>query len=392
MPLAIVSWSPKCLNVKYCDGICSHSVYPMKDIAMINNKMMGTGIGNYSFNLYHNLRKISNRTIDFITLDTTAEDNYGSSMKIFAQKLKRIADHVRFIRKVSHSYKLYHVLNPNLGMLFSKHRPSIVTVFDIAALVPQVSREIIEQSSGLDIPLVLAMQLNMRFVRNADRILCMSNYTKNDLNSLLGIEGKRIIVGYPGIDRSVFTPRNKMRARQDLGLPLNRKILLHVGTDEPRKNSKTLIQAFHIVKKKIPEVVLVKIGGMREQTRKLILDLGLDQSVLYYKKVPDVSLYYNAADLFVFPSYYEGFGYPAAEAMASGCPVIAGNSSSVTEVVGKAGILFEPSDVITLYESICQVLSDPSMVSTMVKEGLEQVKMFDWKKCAETTLNAYETL
>jgi alpha-1,3-rhamnosyl/mannosyltransferase len=265
-------------------------------------------------------------------------------------------------------------------------------VFDIAALIPNVSKDIVIQSYGLDIPLVLAMQINMWFVKSADRILCMSNYTKKDLTSILGIDNRRIIVGYPGIDRAQFRPRDKMKVRQKLGLPLNRRIILHVGTDEPRKNTKTLIQAFRRIKKSLPDTILVKVGGMRETTRRLIMTLGLLQSVLYYRKVPNIELYYNAADILLFPSYYEGFGYPVAEAMASGCPVIAGDSSSVTEVVGKAGLLFPPFDVVTLHEMTIQALTDSSMSSVMIKEGLEQVKKFDWTKCAETTLEAYETL
>jgi glycosyltransferase involved in cell wall biosynthesis len=105
-----------------------------------------------------------------------------------------------------------------------------------------------------------------------------------------------------------------------------------------------------------------------------------------------VAPFYNAADLFVFPSYYEGFGYPAAEAMASGCPVIAAQSSSLIEVVGSGGLLFPPFDTVALYETISQVLTDSNMRSVMIKEGLEQVKNFDWKECAEKTLETYEDL
>ena len=287
---------------------------------------------------------------------------------------------------------MYHLLNPNLGIILPKLHPSVVTVHDISVFKRAVSSDIIAKSYGLELPLLLSIQLNMLFIKSADRILCMSNHTKNDLTSVLGIEEKRITVSYPGIDKQVFKPRDKLKARLSLSLPLHRRILLHVGTDEPRKNTATLIEAFYLIKKRIPDAVLVKIGGMRETTRKLIFARGLGDSVIYLNKVPDVAPYYNAADVFVFPSYYEGFGYPAAEAMASGCPVVAADSSSVTEVVGRGGILFPPFDVEALYETIIQVLTDSSKTDVMVSEGLEQVKKFDWKKCAETTLATYETL
>jgi len=364
----------------------------MKDILLINNKAKGTGIGTYSFNLYENLKKISRRNLEFITLNSRSEDDSGSALKSFPQNIKKLMLHLEFLRKIPHSYKVYHVLNPNLGIMLSKLHPSVVTVHDISVLKRSVTEDITAKSYGLELPLLLSMQLNMRFIKNADRILCMSNYTKNDLTSVLGIEEKRVTVSYPGIDRQLFKPRDKLKARLSLNLPLNRRILLHVGTDEPRKNTATLIEAFYLVKKKIPDAILVKIGGMREATRKLILARRLGDSVIYFNKVLSVAPFYNAADLFVFPSYYEGFGYPAAEAMASGCPVIAGDSSSVTEVVGRGGMLFPPFDVTILCETITQMLTDSSKSTVMINEGLEQVKKFDWKKCAETTLAVYETL
>jgi glycosyltransferase involved in cell wall biosynthesis len=363
----------------------------MKDILLINNKPKATGIGNYSFSLYENLKKITNRNIDFITLASSFADS-GSAIKVFPQNIKKIAGHAAFLRQIPRSYKVYHVLSPNIGILLPRLQPSVVTVHDVLVLKNKIKKDILAKSYGLELPLVLGMQLNMQFVKKADRVLCMSNYTKNDLISTLGIENKRITVTYPGIDTQLYHPRDRWESRKSLNLPSNKRIILHVGTDEPRKNSATLIEAFHLVRKKIPEVILVKIGGMREATRKLILSRGLADSVIHLKKVPSVAPYYNAADVFVFPSYYEGFGYPAAEAMASGCPVIAADSSSLSEVVGEGGVLFPTFDVIVFQDLMMQVLTDAGKAADTARKGLEQAKKFDWKKCAETTLAVYETL
>lgn len=364
----------------------------MKDVLLINNKAKATGIGAYSFSLYDNLKKISKRNIDFITLNSFFQDDRELAIADFPKNIGKLIDHVGFLRKISPSYKLYHLLNPNLGIILTKHHPSVVTVHDIALLNPDAAKDVVAKSFGLDIPSTLAMRLNMSFIKSADRILCLSNYTMNDLTFLLGIEKKRVTVTYPGLDKQLFMPRDKLNARHSLGLPTSRRIILHVGTDEPRKNIKTLLEAFSLVKKRNPEAVLVKIGAMREATRKLISARQLGNSVIHYQKVPSVAPFYNAADLFVFPSYYEGFGYPAAEAMASGCPVIAAQSSSLIEVVGSGGFLFPPFDTVALYETISQVLTDSNMRNVMIKEGLEQVKKFDWKKCAEKTLETYEDL
>ena len=364
----------------------------MKDILLINNKPKTTGIGRYGFSLFENLKKITTRDIDFVTLNASLQEEKASTIKAFPQSLAKLLNHMGFASKKPGDYNLYHLLNPNLGIMLANLHPSVVTVHDLSIFKRHVTKAIISESYGLEIPQLLAMQLNMRYIRDADRVLCMSNYTKKDVISVLGVESKRITVTYPGIDRELFKPRDKLEARRSLGLPLNRRIVLHVGTDEPRKNTRTLIEALAWVKKRIPDVVFVKVGGMRETTRKLVSALELSASVIHFERTANVAPFYNAADLFAFPSYYEGFGYPTAEAMASGCPVVAANSSSVTEVVGAGGILFPPLDVAALREIILQALTDPAGNAALVREGLEQVKKFDWKTCAKATLATYETL
>jgi glycosyltransferase involved in cell wall biosynthesis len=364
----------------------------MKDILLINNKAKGTGIGTYGYSLYENLKKITPRSIDFLTLNSPANPESNSAVKNFPQSMRKLLDHSGFLFKIPRSYKIYHILNPNLGVLLPTLHPSVVTVHDVAVLKREVSREIMTVSHGLEIPLVLGMQINMNFIKNADRILCVSNYTKNDLTSILGIKSKRITVTYPGIDHQRFRPRDKLAARRSLGLPLNKPILLHVGTDEPRKNVKTLVDAFAQVKKTIPDLVFVKVGGMREETKRLISKRQLEDSTIHFRRALNVAPFYNAADLFVFPSYYEGFGFPVVEAMASGCPMIAADSSSVTEVVGGGGLLLPPFDTVAFSGAILQVLTDSDKRAAMVEAGLEAAKRFSWEKCAVATLETYKTL
>jgi glycosyltransferase involved in cell wall biosynthesis len=364
----------------------------MKDILLINNKPRGTGIGAYSFSLCDSLKKQSERNIDFMTLNPTSNGDNDSGIKGFPLSIMKLRDHFRFTSKAPAAYKVYHLLSPNLGMMLPKLHPSVVTVHDISVFKSFVIKDIVAKSRGLEIPQLLSIQFNMRFIKKADRILCVSNYTKNDVASVLGVEKKRMTVTYPGLDRQLYLPRDKLDARRSLGLPLNKPVLLHVGTDEPRKNFGTLLEAFRVIKKRVPDAVLVKVGGLREETKKLILDLELKEAVIHHKKVPNAALFYNAADLFVFPSYYEGFGYPVAEAMASGCPVIAADSTSVTEVVGSGGVLFPPFNVAALAETIIQVLADSNRKAALIREGLEQAKKFDWEKCAQATLGVYKTL
>jgi glycosyltransferase involved in cell wall biosynthesis len=120
--------------------------------------------------------------------------------------------------------------------------------------------------------------------------------------------------------------------------------------------------------------------------------LNLQEDVIFTGYVPkeDLVKFYNLADLFVYPSLYEGFGLPPLEAMACGCPVITSNTSSLPEVVGDAGIMVNPYDVNELVKVMYEVLTNEGLKKELSKKGLERAKLFDWKKTAEETWKAYE--
>ena len=124
----------------------------------------------------------------------------------------------------------------------------------------------------------------------------------------------------------------------------------------------------------------------------LIEELNLKNEVIFTDYVSDEYLVkiYNAADLFVYPSLYEGFGLPPLEAMACACPVITSNTSSLPEVVGDAGIMIDPNDVDSLTESMLKILTDNQLREEMSRKSLERAKMFSWKKTARETWKVYE--
>jgi len=134
-------------------------------------------------------------------------------------------------------------------------------------------------------------------------------------------------------------------------------------------------------------------GWLYEEIFATVEQLGLEEKIVFPGFVADEHLpaLYNLADLFVFPSLYEGFGLPPLEALACGTPVITSNASSLPEVVGQAGLMVEATDVEALAEAMKRVLEDDALREGMVIKGLEQAKKFTWEKAAAKLLNLYET-
>ncbi|GAI86912.1 unnamed protein product, partial [marine sediment metagenome] len=141
----------------------------------------------------------------------------------------------------------------------------------------------------------------------------------------------------------------------------------------------------------------VKVGyarseRYRQSTLKVINELGLHEDVSFtgYLSDEEVALYYSNARCLLFPSLYEGFGFPALEAMACGCPVITSDNSSLPEVVGDAGVMVNPYDTDSLAQAMREVLTNSKLRDDMVRKGLEQSKKFSWERAAEQTQEVYE--
>ncbi|MCP4268618.1 MAG: glycosyltransferase family 4 protein, partial [Candidatus Brocadiaceae bacterium] len=164
---------------------------------------------------------------------------------------------------------------------------------------------------------------------------------------------------------------------------------MNVGTLEPRKNIVTLIKAFKKLRERgLRDYKLVVAGGKGWLYKQILEEIGnsdISQSILYLGVVSDKDLpeLYNCADLFVYPSLYEGFGLPTLEAMACGIPVITSNTSSLPEVVGDAGIMVDPTDVNSLSDAMCKVLKDKELRLRMRNMGLERSKLFSWNNTAK---------
>jgi glycosyltransferase involved in cell wall biosynthesis len=172
--------------------------------------------------------------------------------------------------------------------------------------------------------------------------------------------------------------------------------ILSVGVLQPRKNLPRLVEAYGRIAKEIPQhlVLVGKEGWAFEALRRRVAQSGVASRIHFTGYVADADLppLYAAADLFVYPSLYEGFGLPPLEAMACGTPVVTSNTTSLPEVVGSAAVTVEPTDTAALAAAVAEVLSSTEKRAELIERGFARVRQFSWERTARETVGVYESL
>lgn len=222
-------------------------------------------------------------------------------------------------------------------------------------------------------------------VERSSRILTDSEFSKREIVELLKVPGRKISV-VPGAPSLLCESVDFTKLSRETGI--HYPFLLYVGTIEPRKNIARLLRAFDLLKERhrIPHQ-LVLAGGRgwgTEEIYRTAEEISYAQDVVFTGYISDAeknALYQNA-DIFLFPSVYEGFGIPPLEAMHHGCPVVCSNAASLPEVVGDAAELVDPLDIESIAAGIWRVLSDQAYAQSLVKRGYCQAKKFTWEASA----------
>jgi glycosyltransferase involved in cell wall biosynthesis len=236
-----------------------------------------------------------------------------------------------------------------------------------------------------------------RFAHETDAILAYSEATRRDVERLLDAPADKVTVAPMAVDEG-FEPMDRAEAqaavRREWGVAA--PFLLFVSTLEPRKNVVGLLEGFARLRDRIPHS-LVLIGGVGWKAEPIFeaLDrLRLGDRVVRPGYVPHrrLPVWYAAADAFVFPTLYEGFGLPLLEALACGCPVVASNSSSVPEVTGGAALLCGPDDTEALAANVLRVLEDDALRADLVDRGRAHAARYSWRAMAEATWGVYQRL
>ncbi len=229
----------------------------------------------------------------------------------------------------------------------------------------------------------------------AAALLAVSESTRQDAIRLLKIPPQKISTTRLGYDPQyvrIEDPAYLEQVRRKYHLPAH--FLLHVGTLEPRKNHSTLLKAFDIIAQSNAEIALVLVGGAGWNARQIAQQIktlrhGKRIHWLGYADSHDMPALYRLAEVFVYPSIYEGYGLPVLEAMACGAPTITSTVSSMPEIIGDAGLLVSPENPAELSAAIARLLEDKVFAAELTQKAQIRAKEFTWRKTAEQTLHIY---
>ncbi len=351
-----------------------------------------TGIGIYLKHLLEALQKIDHKNYYYLLSNGPIDFNVTNEkwVKIGGMCRKKLISTI-WIQSLAPilSFKLNLDLfwgpRHNLPLFLPFKVKTVLTIHDVVHRL---------HPNTMAIQNLMVERLLMRWsLLRADCIITDSRSTAKDIQKNYNIDPKKIHTIHLGIpvlsnSRVIVGNANKL---------LNRKYFLFVGTIDPRKNFERILKAFEWIEPQQYNVHLVLVGGEGWKNKtfwKLLKMHPLRQYIHYtgYVDRGELTSYYRNALCLLFPSLYEGFGFPIVEAMACGTPVISSNISSMPEIAGDAAILVDPYDVGALAEAMHKVLIDAKLREGLAKKGFERVKKFSWEQCAMETLKVFSLL
>jgi glycosyltransferase involved in cell wall biosynthesis len=266
----------------------------------------------------------------------------------------------------------------------------VVTVYDL--IQKKFYKDFYKSSKGAD----AFIERQMKCIKSADAIIAISENTKKDILEYSNVPESKIMVTYLAVSedfrKATEDEKNAIRNKYNL----NKPFIIYVGLRERYKNFITLLKAYSKWGKS-QDFELVCVGGRKVFSKDeiaIIKNARIENSVRLLTGISDkeIMALYSSAHVFVYPSLYEGFGFPPLEAMNCGTPVIVANTSSIPEIVGDAGIYFDPLSEEELITCLDQITYSADLSKQLIEKGLERAKLFNWENTAKETYKIYKSL
>jgi glycosyltransferase involved in cell wall biosynthesis len=363
------------------------------DAHSVGNQLAGNET--YAVNLIEALAEVdqSNQYTLYVTRQS-AIDRFANRWPNF--KVKRTAPHTPLVRiPVTLSAELRR--NP-VDVLHVQYTAPPLAPCPVVVTIHDLSFEHLPETFNRRSRAQLRLTVR-RTARKAAQILTLSEFSRRDILDTYRIAPDRVSVT-PAAAPSHFKPiedETELRKIREI-YGIERDYILSVSSIQPRKNLIRLIEAYSCLRGlrpegKLPQLVLVgKRAWLDNETFRAAQRHSANNDIAFtgYVAEKDLPALYSGATCFVYPSFFEGFGLPILEAMQCGAPVLGGNRTSIPEVVGNAGLLFDPFNTNSLVQALTRVLDDPEYRTALRTQGLERAKEFDWKQTARMTLQAYQ--
>lgn len=350
-----------------------------------------TGNETYIRNLVEEIATIAPKDLEFVCYSTKAPHELTSVR--WPGPVKRIWPHTPLVRiPVSFPWELRRIKADIAHFQYFAPPicpcPTVVMVHDISyEFFPEFFNPIERKTMQILIPLS---------VRRAALVLTVSEFSKQAIAETYKLPPERILVTYNGVTPNFVPLKNSLSAFERLEhLGIGPPFFLSVGNLQPRKNLERLLRAYaDLRKRRSPAQRLVLVGQSAWRGHRLadeVARLGLTDWVTLpgYVSNDDLVALYNLADVFVYPSLYEGFGLPVIEAMACGTPVITSNAGSLPEVTANAALLIDPRSETEISTALEQLIDDPDLRIRLREAGLARASHFSWRRTAEQTIEGY---
>jgi len=337
-----------------------------------------TGVGHYVKNLIYNLMKIDKDNQYYLYYKGgIKKDHY---LKVRATSVKF---NPHFTWASYNKIDIFH--EPSARYIKMGKSKNIITVHDIVVVLK-------EDYTSAHFKKTQAPKL-IKALKNADEIISVSEFTKREIIEHFSINPEKISVITHGVDTDIFKPgKRDFDFRRIFDLPDS--YILFVGNIEKRKNLFNIIKSFEKIQQKLNEIHLVLIGKNGyggEEIRSFIKESSAFKNIIQLDYVSNNQLpkFYQNAELFLFPSLYEGFGMIVLEALACGCPVVTSNSSALPEAGDHAVIYVDPLNTEDIAEKVIQLIKNKKLTSQLIEKGLTWIKGFTWEQAAQRTLQTY---